>query len=172
MPYRKFIIFAMLLLLSSSALGWEDGGSPLPDITLEITVQNQWDGKLDPAVFVHTLECRQGKCSLTTLYLDCKANSVFYPKIWHYNDLRVKKLDGNNLEVQYAIEKDVINTLHFGFDTTLGYPKVNSFSGGYVAKQHDRISVVKLLPLVAPRGLSDVTIPMHCNALLPGLKGN
>ena len=189
---RKLCVLSALIplgyftLLGSTALGSQSLN--IPNVLLEVTVQQRTEGELSKAFHIWELSCWQGECELTILTLNqCVPGvgtstilggrgSAFYPKIQRFPGVGLLKVtnlgDALDVKVQFPDDNAVMTA-------RIGYRKerpssnfasvVTSFSGGAV-KQSAILEKVITWDLVPIKGTQRVVL--DCPALVFGVSPN
>jgi len=172
-----------LLMLSWMALSDVADAATLsvPNASLEVTVRQKQDGKLDRGLHLFHLLCWDGECALTALSLNqCgpagSGKPAFFPKVQRTStaegSLTVRNV-GSVLEVQQKmtdIGGESTTTLRFTYSMSGSPPvatRVVAFSGGYIKNSTilKRVITSEYIPLVGAFN----EIALDCAALLPGV---
>ncbi len=94
--YRLLFSFGCAFLLHAQV-------SKIPDASLEITVRQRDQGKIEKGLHILRLDCFKQRCSLTTVTLNQCVKNDFVPKIERTSTdegtLRVKNV-GSTLQVE------------------------------------------------------------------------
>ena len=174
---------AILLFLAGVLPGRELFAAELrvPNASLEVTVRQKEEDKLDRGLHLFHLFCWEGDCSLTALTLNqCfpggpvgSGKPAFFPKIERYStregNLKVTNLS-DVLQVNIDIGASTTTTLRFGYavsGSSAMADRVTGFSGGYVKSSEilKRVITVEYVPLIG----AFHEILLVCAVLLQGV---
>ena len=173
--HRISVIVLTFLLGAQSQAGAK---VTIPNVSLQVTVQQKENGTLSSGYHILHLVCWQGSCSLTsnTLNQCMKAgsgNEAFFPKVERVStdegNLVVTPISDTELDVRER-DPEAELVFRFGFEEapkSLMATKTTSFSGGFVKNSVilHKILTVEYVPLK-----QDFTeVKMDCAAVLPGL---
>jgi hypothetical protein len=154
----------------------------IPDVVLEVTVQQREDGKLDRGLHVLKLVCFDSRCSLTTVSLNqChqsgEGKPAFAPVVERSStsegNLSVTR-EGRTLVVRESgadLGGDYVNNFRFEYAlpaSGLAATKLVSFSGGFVKNSVllKKVITIEYVPLPRPFQV----VALDCGVLLPGLQ--
>jgi hypothetical protein len=177
----KAILSYLLLLLPFTIPVTAQSADSIPNVSLDVTVQQKEDGKISKGFHVLELSCGDGQCSLSTVSLNqCMESGsgkiAFYPKVeyaatWMGN-LTVKN-EGNSLIVQESgsdMLDGYVTNLRFDYEPA-GKDKIVirliGFSGGYIknSKLLKKVITTEYVPL--PKAYQ--VMKLDCDVLLPGV---
>ena len=152
----------------------------IPDLHLEVTVQQREEGKLDNGLHLLELSCWDRQCSLTSLSLNqCgetgEGKPAFFPKVERSStsegNLSVRAA-GNTLVVKETgsdIGRDYVKNFRCEYEVPQkgrATTRLRGFSGGLVKNSAilQKVLTIEYVPL--PRRYQVLTL--DCGVLLPG----
>jgi len=174
----KTVIMAVLALLFCRGAEAQD---VIPDVRLEVTVQQREEGKLERGLHLLELSCWSRQCSLASVSLNQCGESgqgkpAFFPRLQRSStaegNLSVQKI-GDTLIVKETgsdIGGDYVNNFRFEYEpATKGAlaTRLIGFSGGFVKDSAilKKVLTVEYVPL--PK--RNQVVSLDCGALLPGV---
>jgi hypothetical protein len=174
-------LFNLLLavVVGVPASAWSD--STIPNVNLQVTVQQKQEGKLAKGFHVLELTCWQGDCSLSTVSLNqCFKSGLdkkaFFPKV-QYSSTSLGNLKVNNEGKSLFVQEtgsdmfgDYTTNLRFDYEAVGKGEIINhliGFSGGYIKNSSllKKVLTTEYIPL--PK--RNQVMKLDCDALLPGV---
>jgi len=173
----KTIKITFLVFLFSFANNSQARLNPkVPNASMEVTIQEKSNGKLDKRYVLLKLDCWQGNCSFTRLMLNrCLegegGKKVFYPAIERFST------EEGDLEVipeKYSLtaklsDAETKTIMKFGYQNKRSkvINQVTSFSGGYIKDSIvlKKVIHVEYIPLRGDFSYVD----LDCAVMLPGV---
>ena len=167
----------IILLVAPASVSSSDG---IPNVNLQVTVQQREDGKINKGFHVLELSCWDGDCSLSSLTLNqCLgfgSDKSFYPKVQYSStstgNLKVRN-EGNSIIVQetgFQMGGDYVNSLRFDYERVgkdeRAY-RLIGFSGGVVKNSIilEKVFSMEYVPLPEVAQV----MKLDCDVLLPGV---
>lgn len=152
----------------------------IPDVVLDVTVQQREQGKLERGFHAMELRCFDGRCSLTSISLNQCGQSgegkpVFYPKVQRSStsegNLSVVR-EGRTLAVRESgadLGGDYVNNFRFEYAppaAARAATELVGFSGGFVKNSTllGKVVTIEYVPLSKPFQV----VALDCGVLLPG----
>jgi hypothetical protein len=177
---KRRLLYAFLILflaIPSVAISTDS----IPNVNLQVTVQQKEEGKLSKGFHVLELTCWQGNCSLSTVTLNqCfesgSGKKAFFPKVQYSStwmgNLKVRN-EGKGLVVQetgHDMFGDYVSNFRFDYRSDGKgeiITKLTGFSGGYVKNSAllKQIITTDYVPLQKANQI----MKLDCDALLPGI---
>ena len=154
----------------------------IPDVHLEVAVQQREGGKLERGLHLLDLSCWDRQCSLTSVSLNQCGESgegkpAFFPKVQRSSTLEGNlsvRAVGSTLVVKETgsdIGGDYVNNLRFEYEMPqkgLAATRLRGFSGGFVKNSAilQKVLTIEYVPL--PK--RNQVLTLDCGVLLPGVE--